>query len=210
MNKHKNKKKVAAIILAYASCAGALAGNIAKDCAHPMAGGYTGRGLLIPLSNTLTYVVNASNPRILTSISMGAGEKLAVIDNVWPSAFDGSQTQSDTDDGRLQYGKTFTFRIPLRGAGVSKDIVEPLAESPLGYLAVLEKKDRRGDGSYEVVGYCQGLQVNADGVMRNENENGGDVVVTMSCKEQYFEVTMFDTDYATTKAAFETLMNSAF
>lgn len=196
--------------MAYASCAGSLAANIAKDCSKPMAGGYTGRGLLIPLSNTLTYAVNANNPRIITSITMGAGEKLAVIDNVWPSAFDGSNTQSNADSGRTLYGKTFAFRIPLRGAGVSKDIVEPLVDSPLGYLAVLEKKDRRGDGSYEIVGYCQGLQVNADGVVRNENENGGDIVVTMSCQEQYFEVTMFDTDYNTTKAAFETLMNSAY
>ena len=196
--------------MAYASCAGALAANIAKDCAHPMAGGYTGRGLLIPLSNTLTYVVNGTNPRILTSISMGAGEKLAVIDNVWPSAFNDSATQSNADSGRTKFGKTFAFRIPLRGAGVSKSIVEPLVEAPLGYLAILEKKDRRGDGSYEVVGYCQGLQVNADGVTRNENENDGDIMVTMSCQEEYFEVTLFDTDYNTTKAAFETLMASAF
>ena len=175
-----------------------------------MTGGYTGRGLLIPLSNTLTYAINATNPRIITSITMGASDKLAVIDNVWPSTFDGSNTQSNADSGRTLYGKTFAFRIPLRGAGTSKDIVEPLVESPLGYLAVLEKKDRRGDGSFEIVGYCQGLTVNADGIVRNENENGGDIVVTMSCQEQYFEVTMFDTDYNTTKAAFDTMMLSAF
>jgi hypothetical protein len=196
--------------MTYASCAGSLAANIAKDCSKPMTGGYTGRGLLIPLSNTLTYAINATNPRIITSITMGASDKLAVIDNVWPSTFDGSNTQSNADSGRTLYGKTFAFRIPLRGAGTSKDIVEPLVESPLGYLAVLEKKDRRGDGSFEIVGYCQGLTVNADGIVRNENENGGDIVVTMSCQEQYFEVTMFDTDYNTTKAAFDTMMLSAF
>ena len=141
---------------------------------------------------------------------MGVSDKLAVIDNVYPSAFNDSNTQSNADNGRFVYNKTFAFRIPLRGAGVSKDIVEPLADAPLGYLAVLEKKDRVGDGSYEIVGYGQGLTVNPDGIMRNENENGGDIVVTMSCEEQYFEVTFFDTNYATTKAAFETLMASSF
>ena len=196
--------------MAYSSCAGSLAANIAKDCAHPMAGGYTGRGLLIPLTNTLTFAVDASNPRIITGISMGAGEKLAVIDNVWPSAFNESNTQSNADGGRPKYAKTFAFRIPLRGAGTSKNIVEPLMESPLGYIAVLEKKDRVGDGSYEIIGYGQGLTVNPDGIMRNENENDGDIVVTMSFNEQYFEVTFFDTDYATTKAAFETLMANSF
>lgn len=204
------KKKITAIILAYASCAGNLAANIAKDCAHPMVGGYTGRGLLIPLTNTLTFAVDASNPRIITGITMAVGDKLAVIDNVWPSAFNESNTQSNADNGRFVYNKTFAFRIPLRGAGVSKNLVEPLAEAPLGYLAVLEKKDRVGDGSYEVVGYGQGLTVNPDGIMRNENENGGDIVVTMSCEEQYFETTFFDTSYATTKAAFEALMASSF
>lgn len=206
----KKKNKINAIILAYASCAGSLAANIAKDCAHPMAGGYTGRGLLIPLTNSLTFAVDATNPRIITGITMGVGEKLAVIDNVWPSAFNESNTQSNADNGRFVYGKTFAFRIPLRGAGTSKNIVEPLADAPLGYLAVLEKKDRVGDGSYEIVGYGQGLTVNPDGIMRNENENGGDIVVTMSCEEQFFEVTLFDTDYATTKAAFETLMANSF
>ena len=206
----KKQNKINAIILAYASCAGSLAANIAKDCAHPMVGGYTGRGLLIPLTNSLTFAVDGTNPRIITGITMGAGEKLAVIDNVWPSAFNDSNTQSNADNGRLVYGKTFAFRIPLRGAGISKNIVEPLADAPLGYLAVLEKKDRVGDGSYEIVGYGQGLTVNPDGIMRNENENGGDIVVTMSCEEQYFEVTFFDTNYATTKAAFETLMASSF
>ena len=206
----RKQNKISAIILAYASCAGNLAANIAKDCAHPMVGGYTGRGLLIPLTNTLTFAVDASNPRIITGITMGVGEKLAIIDNVYPSAFNESNTKSNADNGRFVYNKTFAFRIPLRGGGVSKDIVEPLADAPLGYLAVLEKKDRVGDGSYEIVGYGQGLTVNPDGIVRNENENGGDIVVTMSCEEQFFEVTLFDTDYATTKAAFETLMANSF
>ena len=205
----KKQNKIKTIIL-YTSCAGNLAANIAKDCAHPMVGGYTGRGLLIPLTNTLTFAVDASNPRIITGINMAAGDKLAVIDNVWPSAFNDSNTQSNANGGRLKYTKTFAFRIPLRGADTSKDIVEPLVDSPLGYLAVLEKKDRVGDGSYEIVGYGQGLTVNPDGIVRNENENDGDIVVTMSCEEQFFEVTLFDTNYTTTKAAFEALMTKSF
>lgn len=197
--------------MSYTSCAGQLAANIAKDCAKPMTGGYTGRGVLIPLASSVQFTADATNPRILTAISMAlVSDKVAVIDNVWPSAFDGSTTQSNADNGRPMYGKTFSFRIPLRGAEVSKDIVEPLMDSPLGFVAVLEKKDRSGDGSYEVVGYCQGLTANADGVVRNENENGGDVVVTMSCNEQFFEVVFFDDTYTDTKAAFEALLALGF
>ena len=64
------KKFINAIILAFTSCAGNIAANIAKDCDNPQVGGYTGRGLLIPLSNTLTFAVDASNPRIITGITM--------------------------------------------------------------------------------------------------------------------------------------------
>ena len=73
-----------------------------------------------------------------------------------------------------------------------------------------EKKDKNGDGSYVVIGSEQGLKANADGIFRNEYENGGCVVATMSTVENFFEVTLFDTDYATTKAAFEALIAVAY
>ena len=197
--------------MAYTSCAATFAANIAKDCATPLTGGYTGRGVLIDLADVTAITRDGSNPRIITAITMKAGSYCCVIDNSFgPQPLTGSQTQSNTDDGMMKFRKTVVLNIPRRGADASKDIVEPSYQSPLGYLAVLEKKDRVGDGSYEIVGYGQGLTVNPDGIMRNENENDGDIVVTMSCDEQFFEVTFFDTNYATTKAAFETLMASAF
>jgi hypothetical protein len=46
--------------------------------------------------------------------------------------------------------------------------------------------------------------------VRTENENGGDIMVTMSGQEQYFEVTLFNTDYNTTKTDFEALMTKSY
>lgn len=195
--------------MAYTSCASVIAASIAKDCANPIVGGYTGRGVLFALNVAPNITVSGSNPRIITAIAKGTGGVVAAIDNVWPSAFDGSNTQSNGDNGRIEYVKTFTFRVPLRGADASKDVVEPLADAPLGYLAILEKKDRSGVGSFEVVGYKQALQAEPDGIVRNENENGGDVTVTMSCREPWFEVEFLDTDYASTLSAFETLLAGA-
>lgn len=196
--------------MSYTSCAAQVAANIAKDCDTPMAAGYTGRGVMIAIADAPTIVVSSTNPRILTSITMATGKKTIVIDNVWADPFNGTTKQSNADAGRTQYGKTFAFRIPLRGADVSKDIVEPLSNAPLGYMVILEKKDRRGLGSYEVVGYCQGLQANADGIVQNEAENGGDIMVTMSCQEEYFEVDLYDTSYADTKEAFEDLIAASY
>lgn len=205
------KKKLTAIILAYASCAATIADNIAKDCAKPLVGGYTGRGFLVDLSTAPTLTRDASNPRIISAISLGSGVKVSVIDNAFsPQPLTGSNSQSNTDDGMMKHRKTLVLTIPKRGAGASKALVEPTYQSPLGYVAILEKKDRNGDGSFELVGYEQGLVANADGIVRNEYENGGCTIVTMSCNEVNFENVFYDTDYATTLAAFNSLMTSAY
>ena len=193
--------------MAYTSCAAYIAGNIAQNCASPNVPGYTGRGILINLSDAPAFTVSVTNPRIITAITLGVGVKVCVVDNIgYEQPFTGSTTQSTGDDGIVRYDKTFVVNIPLRGAGTSKDIVEPLHRSALGFVLVAEKKDRNGDGSYEIIGYEQGLKANADGIVRNEYENGGSIVATLSTRESHFENVLFDTDYATTKAAFEALV----
>ena len=197
--------------MAYTSCAASLAANIAKDCAKPIVGGYTGRGVLIDIADLSAVTQDGSNPRIITAITLGTGKKLSVVDNAFSQQpFNGSGSQSNTDDGMMKHRKTLVLTIPKRGAKASKEIVEPTYQSPLGYIAVLEKKDRNGDGSFEVVGFEQGLQANADGIVRNEYENGGCTIVTMSTNEVNYEYSFFDTDYATTLAAFEMLLTKAY
>ena len=197
--------------MAYTSCAASLAANIAKDCAKPIVGGYTGRGVLIDIADLSAVTQDGSNPRIITAITLGNSKKLSVVDNAFSQQpFNGSGSQSNTDDGMMKHRKTLVLTIPKRGAKASKEIVEPTYQSPLGYIAVLEKKDRNGDGSFEVVGFEQGLQANADGIVRNEYENGGCTIVTMSTNEVNYEYSFFDTDYATTLAAFEALLTKAY
>ena len=194
----------------YTSCAGTLAGNIAQDCSNPLVGGYTGRGLLIPWDSIKSLVKDVANPRIVSAITLESEAKLAVIDNVFTEPLTGSQTASSSDTGRAAYTKTVAFRIPLRGAKASKDIVEPMLTQAGGFLLILEKNDKVGDGSYEIVGSLQPFKVNADGVTRDEAANGGDITVTGASTEPFFEVTFFDTDYEKTKTAFNTLMASSF
>lgn len=196
--------------MSYNSCIKDVAASIAKNCDKPQVGGYTGRGVLIQLSDAPTFTVSADNPRTINGISLAEGKKAIAIDNVWSEPFSGSTTASNADNGRIGFTKTFAFRIPLRGSDVSRDIVEPLSASALGFVAVLEKKDRSGNGSFEVVGYQNGLTTNADGISRDEAANDGDISVTMSTSEPWFEVVLFATDYASSLEAFEALLAKAY
>ena len=210
MNKHKNKKG-SVIVMAYASCAATISDNIAKDCDKPLVPGYTGRGVLIDLSGNPTITQSGTNPRTITAVSLGTGVKCAVIDNSFGGQpLNGTNVQSNTDDGMMKYRKTVVVQIPQRGSEISKAVVEPMSQNPLGYMAILEKKDRSGNGSFEVVGFEQGLTANEDGITRNEYENGGCTVATLSCNESMYEYAFFDTDYETTKAAFDALVALGF
>ena len=75
----------------------------------------------------------------------------------------------------------------------------------------LEKIDRVGDGSFEIIGAQSPAKV-ADPatVTRQETANGGAWALTLQSTEVYAETVFFDTDYATTLAAFEALLANAF
>lgn len=190
-----------------ANCIEQIAGSITPNCAKPLTGGYTGRGVLIPFNAITALVQDSDNARIVKSIT--ASTVVEVDNSAVTSAFTGSNKASNAESGRKQVTKTYAFRIPLRGAKNSKEIVEPLLMSPLGFVAILEKKDKVGDGSFEVIGLQAGLRTNDDGLTQNEYENGGDTMVTMSCVEDWWEVSLFDTDYTTTLGIFEGLLENA-
>lgn len=191
--------------MAVTSCIGEIAGNIAQKCLRPLVGGYTGRAILIPYSANPVFVQSADNPRIVQSITLAEGAKVCAVDNVGPN-FDGSGTASTGDSGFVQFTKTFAFRILDRGGKMSKDVLEPLVKSAQGFVAILEKQDKVGDGSFEVVGMLAPLKATADGTTRTESENGGAWGVTMSATESWAEVSLLVSGfYPETKAYFDEL-----
>ncbi len=196
--------------MAYTPCTSAVAASIVKNCTHPIVGGYTGRGILVPLDKAPTFSVSAANPRTITAIGLSGNDKFIAIDNVFTDPFAGTTKASNGESGSIKHTKTFAFRIPKRGSDISRDIVEALEQSPLGFVAVLEKKDRVGNGSFEVIGYQDALKVNADGVTQDETANDGATNVVMSCSEHFFEVVLFDTSYVVTLSAFENMLANSF
>lgn len=194
-----------------ASCIGNIAGNIGLDCAHPIEGGYTGRGVYIPMEAVPVLTQDATNPRIVTAIALASGAKVCEIDNEGVNPFDGSQTTANNDAGYVRFVKTIAIKMPERGADFAKDVLEPLVKSGRGGILVLEKIDRVGDGSFELIGAQSPAKV-ADPatVTRQETANGGAWSLTLQSTEVYAETVLFDTDYETTLAAFEALLARAF
>lgn len=193
------------------TCIGDLAMNIVIDCQHPNVFGYTGRAVYIPLRNNPTITTASSDPRILTAVTLPQGKHLMYIDNSDPfvASFEGSTTESNTDSGRTLFKKTIHLSIPLRGAGVSKELVEPLLFDTNGGLMILEKKAEIVDGKYEVLGLYDGMR--ASGTCTRDDVTKGSWEIELSCNEVYSECVFKPSDTLTeVKAAFEDLLLLAF
>ena len=197
--------------MAYKNCAAQIAANIAQDCNRPLVGGYTGRAVIIPTSDwaRTEVVTDANNPRKILSIILPPdGSAMAyTIDNVFATPFTGSTTAGNTDTGRNGYLKTIAVRVPMRGADVSRDVIEPLVKDADGFVVIAEKRDKVGDGSYEVIGYQNALRGDIAGVTRDESANGGDWIVPLTTVEKWAEVTLVGSaeTYESAKKEFEGL-----
>ena len=101
--------------------------------------------------------------------------------------------------------------MPERGADFAAKVIEPLVKSGRGFIGIFEKVDRVGDGSFEVIGAQSPLKVvDPATVTRTETANGGAWIANLQSSEVYAESVLFDTNYATTLAAFEALLALAF
>lgn len=194
-----------------ANCVGTIAENIGMNCDHPIEGGYTGRGVLIPLESNPTLTRDANNPRIITGVTLANNAKLCVVDNAGAAPFDGSSTTGNNDAGFPKFTKAMALRILARGAAASKDVIEPLVKSGRGFIGIFEKVDQVGDGSFEVIGAQSPLKcVDPATFTRSETANGGAWSGTLQCSEHWAELVLFDTDYETSLAAFEELLTKGF
>lgn len=195
-----------------ASCVGNIAGSIGLNCDSPIEGGYTGRGIYIPMEAVPVLTKDAQNPRIVTAISIASGAKVVAIDNEGIAPFDGSASTGNSDAGYTRFAKTVVVRLPQRGADFAAKVLEPLVKSGRGGIVILEKSDRVGDGSFEVIGAQSPAKVvDPSTVTRTESSNGGGAWnVTLQSNEAYAETVLFDADYATSLAKFEALLAQAF
>lgn len=195
-----------------ASCVDNIANNIGLNCASPIDGGYTGRAVLIPMESVPVLTRDANNPRIISDIAIATGAHVVKVDNEGAAPFDGGQTAGNNEAGYFRFQKTIPVRMPERGAGFAKEVIEPLVKSGRGFIGVFEKVDRVGDGSFEVIGAQSPMKVvDVATVTRTESSTGGGSwQATLQSTEVYAECVLFDTDYETSLAKFEALLAKAF
>ena len=184
-----------------------LTTNIATDCDEPRIKGYEQIGLIILKSDIdlTATTVSGSNGRIIDNLALKEGKTAAVVYNSKknPLPFNGTQTVYNRDAD--QYDKTVQFYYEGIGGAAALAVVEPLKDGD--YVLILERKHKvlAGTGSFQVFGWQKGLSAGNEGGAQVQDEETGYWLMTMTTQEPYAEIEWLDTNYATTKAAFDAL-----
>lgn len=187
----------------FTPCTASLKANLSADCSNPRVKGYEQTGLImnradIDWTNT---TASAENPRIIETIKLKTSATAYVIYNQRnnPLPFDGTTTVYNSDEDA--YDKTVQFYFEGIGGQNSVDVVEPLKGGD--YVILLQRKDHRGDGSFQLFGYQSGMKATA----QTQDETTGYWLMTLTGQEPSAEVSFYKTSYEATKTAFDALMN---
>ncbi len=202
--------------MAFTPCTSAgVTVNLATDCDAPRIKGYEQIGLLVLKSDIdmALSTVSGTNPRIIDNFVLkndGATPPVyktaAVVYNTKknPLPFNGTQTVYNRDADA--YDKVVQFYCEGIGGAFAKNAVEPLKDAE--YVLIVERKDKGGTtgaGAFQVFGWQRGLSCGNEGGAQVQDEETGYWLITMATQEPFAEIEWLDTDYATTKEAFELL-----
>ena len=196
-----------------ANCFDVISKSVLQNCTAQEAAGFTGRAVILQWIDNPTITVSATNSNMITSIELPALKKGIEVDNAnFIDPFSGSNYTANTDDGSRKILKSFTFKVPLRGSEVSRKLLEGMFFDNFGGSGaiVVAEKIVNGVGKYSVIGYKSPFLINQDGLKQDEYADGAAFILTGSCKERAIEVELFDTDIATTKTAFEALLDNCY
>jgi len=186
----------------FTPCMGVVTANLDTDCENPRVSGYEDKALLFNRSDIdwAAVTTDATNPRIVKTLAVLEGKKPYVIYNprVNPAPFNGTNASFEQEVN--QYTKTVQFYYEGIGGAAALNVVEPLKAG--SYVILLQRKDHRGDGSFQLIGYQSGVTATA----QVQDEKTGYWLMTMTGSESFADVAFFNTDYATTKAAFDALL----
>ena len=194
--------------MAFTPCTNLLAQSLATACTEPRIKGYEAIGIIINRADIdwATVLVDANNPRIVTSLPLLATKKAAVIYNSKknPLPFDGTQTTYNRDADA--YDKVVQYYFEGIGGAAGK-AVESLKDGD--YVVILERKSKYDVGSFQLFGYQKGLSAGNEGGAMVQDEATGYWLITMATQEPWAEIEYKDNDYADTKAAFDALVTDA-
>lgn len=190
-------------------CESIIAADIDFACEDLIVKGLEADGLIINRSDIdfSATTFNSSNPNIIESLTLKTGKYAYAVNQMGNTPFTG--TQSTLEVGT--YRNTWTHDIPIvvlnNGPEVARDIIDGLSNGTFVVILRNKHKGQSGEAEYQVYGYTQGL-VASEGTndKYSDDTDGGWIITLQETGARMSAMFFFDTDAATTAAAYEALL----
>jgi len=189
-----------------ADCTGKITANFVLDCDFLPVAGLTTNALLInfdDIDRTAT-VISSGNRLLMTNLQLKAGKTAYLFTGVKQSNAK-SYALVPKDNGIDKYSHTFNGTV----FNPSVENKLQVANLSLGgkYVIVVEQlwKGEDNEDAFEVLGFATGLKLTE--ATNSSNENDNTILLVLSSEEGFEEPSLphnlLETDYATTKLAFD-------
>jgi hypothetical protein len=188
------------------ACEGLITADVLFDCANPSIGGLETDVLLINAEdlNIATTTVSGTNKTLITNLALKATKTAFLLQGV--KQINGTSYELVKKEfGPDKFKHMFTGVI-LNPSAANKLQATHLSEGGK-YVVVVEQKWKGAANAdaFQVYGYKSGLELMT--LTYNSKENDGTISFTLESTEGFEEpllpMTLLETDYATTKTAFD-------
>jgi len=188
-----------------------LAADVLRNCTSKAQSGLEQKVVLIPTSLAVTFTDDSTNPNeLITDIALPSATSGQLIEGVRDKFWiNHNNSFVNPDDGQPGYIHMVEGIRILTNSVAARKAVNDLTTGGNSYYVVVESrwKGESKAAAFRLLGKMHGLTVPDGGVIDNSNENDGSIVVTLQTpagmREDYLPAIVLETNYATTKTAFE-------
>jgi hypothetical protein len=189
---------------------GKISASILLNCDYPLIGGVEDRLILINKDDIVSITRNASNPQIIEDIVLTSS----------PAAYayeiEGNNNSIDVKSTlvKAKYSEGYSHEIIYRVFTTGPETKEQIEAEAKGKLVAITQNNFRGatgNATFEIHGLDVGLELVEGESNKSDAETQGAFVLTLRTpdlyKEPHLPATLFITDYATSKAVVDGLLN---
>jgi hypothetical protein len=191
--------------------------DIAPSCTDPIVPGFENEGIIINRDDIDfgACAFNATRKNVIETLVLKSGKRGYKILVMGAQPFNGTSTAFAAGTYRNTFTNTVAFAVLDDGPDVRNDVIDALANGEFVIILEnkfksLEKQQNKGDNSFQVYGWYQGLKASemSDGKY-SEDTDGGWAVTMQETKSPKSGLYLYKTGYSETAAMIETLLTEA-
>lgn len=193
-------------------CESIIANDISFDCDDLVVRGLESDGLIINRRDIdlAATVYDNDNKNIIKTLVLKTGKRAYEVVQNGATPFTGTQTTLTVGANVNSWQNIVQFVVLANSPTVSRDIIDGLANGQ--FVAILKNlsKGATGNAKYQIYGYAQGLRAQEITSEKwSEDTDGGWLVSLQEAAAKKSALFLFNTDEATTDAAYEALKTAA-